>query len=171
MFDEEYWMYNEDQELGWRIWLSGYRCVLAPQAIMYSKYEFLRSIKKYYWMDRNRILAILECYEIKTLILVLPAFIIMEFGLILFSLQNGSFKEKIKVWQYFFSLKSWRYILKARARNQGLRQVSDKELTSLIAGKIWYQEIGGWKLRFANLLFGGYWYFTKVILNFLTKKS
>jgi GT2 family glycosyltransferase len=167
MFDEEYWMYNEDQELGWRVWLAGYRCVLAPQAVMHSKYEFLRSIKKYYWMDRNRILAILECYEIKTLLLILPAFIFMELGLILFSLQNGSLKEKIKVWKYFLSLKNWQYILKARARNQRLRQVRDREIARLITGKIWYQEVGGWKLRLANLVFGAYWRLVRAVLLFL----
>ncbi|MFA5247684.1 MAG: glycosyltransferase family 2 protein [Patescibacteria group bacterium] len=167
MFDEKYWMYNEDQELGWRIWLAGYRCVLAPKAVMCSKYNFLRSISKYYWMDRNRILAILECYQLSTLILIFPAFILMEFGLLLFSLKNGSLKEKIKVWKYFLSLKNWRYIIKARARNQGLRQVRDREIAKLVTGKIWYQEVGDWKLRLINPVFNAYWLFVRVLLIFL----
>lgn len=171
MFDEEYWMYNEDQELGWRIWLSGYRCVLAPQAVMYSKYEFLRSIKKYYWMDRNRILAILECYEIKTLILILPAFLLMEIGLFLFSLKNGSLEQKTKVWRYFLTPKNWSHIVKARRRNQSLRRVSDSALTRLISGKIWYQEIGDWKLRLINPLFNFYWGFVSIVLDILTRKA
>jgi len=164
MFNEEYWMYNEDQELGWRIWLAGFRCVLAPQAIMYSQYNFLRSIKKYYWMDRNRILAILECYQLLTLILIFPAFFLMELGLILFSIKNGSLIEKIKVWQYFLSAKNWRYIRKARSRNQGLRKVRDREIAKLITGKIWYQEIGDWKLRLVNPVFNTYWLLVRLVL-------
>jgi len=167
MFDEEYWMYNEDQELGWRIWLSGFRCVLAPQAVMYSQYNFLRSVSKYYWMDRNRILAILECYDILTLILIAPAFLIMELGLVLFSLQNGSFNEKLKVWNYFLTAKNWQYIKTARARNQQLRKIKDKEIARLITGKIWYQEVGDWKLRLINPIFNAYWVLVRVVLTFL----
>jgi GT2 family glycosyltransferase len=166
LLDEEYWMYNEDQEIGWRLWLAGWKCILAPEAVVYHKYEFSRSISKYYWMDRNRILAILECYEIKTLLLILPAFIIMEIGLILFSLQNGSLKEKLKVWQYFLSLKNWQYIKKARARNQNLRKVRDREIAKLITGKIWYQEVGDWKLRLINPIFNAYWRLVRVVLTF-----
>jgi GT2 family glycosyltransferase len=164
MFDEEYWMYNEDQELGWRIHLAGFRCVLAPPAVMYSKYNFLRSISKYYWMDRNRILTILECYQLSTLILISPAFIIMELGLILFSIKNGSLKEKIKVWQYFFSAQNWQYIKTARVRNQKIRKIKDKEIAKLITGKIWYQEIGDWKLRLINPIFNAYWALVRLVL-------
>jgi GT2 family glycosyltransferase len=166
-FDEEYWMYNEDQELGWRLLLAGWKNVLAPEAVVYHKYEFSRSISKYYWMDRNRILAILECYQISTLILIAPAFLIMELGLILFSIKNGSLKEKIKVWQYFLSAKNWQYIKTARARNQKLRKIKDKEIAKLITGKIWYQEIGDWKLRLINPVFNAYWILVRVALTFL----
>lgn len=157
LFDEEYWMYNEDQELGWRIWLAGWRCVLAPRAVLYNKYEFQRSIKKFYWMDRNRILAILECYHFLTLLLILPVFIVMELGLILFSLKTGWFKEKIKVWKYFFIPRNWFYIKKARTRNQSLRKVKDKYIVKKIVGRIWYQEVDDIKLRLINPIFNLYW--------------
>ncbi|MFA4833480.1 MAG: glycosyltransferase family 2 protein [Patescibacteria group bacterium] len=164
LFDEEYWMYNEDQELGWRARLSGWRCVLATDAVLYNKYEFKRSIKKYYWMDRNRILAILECYRVPTLIMIFPAFIAMEIGLIFFSLKQGWFKDKVRVWKYFFSLKNWRYILKARKRNQRLRKINDKDIAGMITGKIWYQEIGDWKLKLVNPVFQVYWWLAKKII-------
>lgn len=164
LLDEEYWMYNEDQEIGWRLRLAGYKCVLAPKAEMYSTYEFLRSIQKYYWMDRNRILAILESYHILTLILIFPSFLLMELGLILFSLKTGWFKEKIKVWKYFLTLRTWVYIIKARKRNQKLRVIKDREIVKLISGNIWYQEVDDWKLRFINPVFNLYWSVIKKIV-------
>jgi GT2 family glycosyltransferase len=164
-FDEAYWMYNEDQELGWRLWLAGRSCVLAPTAVVYHKYEFSRSISKYYWMDRNRLLAIFECYEPLTLILILPALLLMELGLMLFSIQSGWFKEKLKVWNYFLSYDSWEYLKKARQRNQKLRKVKDKQIVRLIAGEIWYQEIGNWKLRLMNPVFSAYWRLVRIVLN------
>lgn len=164
LFDEEYWMYNEDQELGWRVWLAGWRCVLAPSAKLYNKYEFQRSITKYYWMDRNRIITILKCYKIGTLILILPAFIIMELGLILFSLKSGWFRDKIRMWKYFLSLKNWRYILKSRKFNQKIREVGDRKITKLISGKIWYQEVDDIKLRLINPIFNLYLKIARLII-------
>jgi GT2 family glycosyltransferase len=159
LFDEEFWMYNEDQDMGWRIWLAGYKCVLAPEAVVYHKYEFSRSIEKYYWMDRNRILAMLKNYHWLSLIFILPAFIMMEIGLLLFS-----FKGKIKVWRYFLSVKNWRYIICARQASQNLRKIKDRDIVKMFSGKIWYQEIGDWKLSIVNPIFSAYWKLVKTVI-------
>jgi GT2 family glycosyltransferase len=164
LFDEEFWMYNEDQDLGWRLWLTGYRCVLAPEAVVYHKYEFSRSIKKYYWLDRNRLLAILKNYHWLTLLLVAPALAAMEIGLVLFAVSGGWFREKVRVYQYFFSLKNWRYLAAARQQAQSLRRVRDRDIVRLFSGRIWYQEIGEWRLRVANAVFNAYWQVVKVLI-------
>ncbi len=164
LFDEEFWMYNEDQDLGWRIWLAGFKCILAPEAVVYHKYEFSRSIKKYYWMDRNRILSILKNYHLATLILIFPAFLVMEIGLIFFALSGGWFKEKIQIYKYFLSLKNWQYIIKARQQTQKLRLIKDRDIIKLFSGRIWYQEIGGTRLRAANVIFGAYWKIIKFLI-------
>lgn len=164
LYDEEYWMYNEDQEHGWRIWLKGYKCVLAPEAVVYHKYEFGKSIKQYYWMDRNRIISTLICYRLPTLILITPACLLMEIGHILFSIKNGWWREKRRVWMYFFKPRTWAYIFKARRRNQKGRKVKDAQIAKLITGRIWYQEIDDWKLRVINPFFNLYWKICKFII-------
>jgi GT2 family glycosyltransferase len=164
LFDEEMWMYNEDQDLGWRLWLAGYQCLIAPHAVVYHKYEFSRSIQKYYWMDRNRIITILKNYYWLTLVLIIPAFIVMEGGLVLFSIQSGWFKEKLHVWKYFLSLKNWQLILKKRHQIQRTRKLPEKKILSLITGKIWYQEIGSWKLKVANPIFELYWFIVRALI-------
>ncbi|MDO8592225.1 MAG: glycosyltransferase family 2 protein [bacterium] len=164
LFDEEFWMYNEDQDLGWRLWLAGYQCVLAPGAVVYHKYEFSRSIKKYYFMDRNRMIAMLKNYRWATLILIFPAFIIMEIGLIFFSVKGGWFREKMRVYKYFASLKNWRYLSAARRQAQELRRVKDREIIKLFSGKIWYQEVGSGRLKLANAIFNFYWRIIKVFI-------
>ncbi|MFH1582811.1 MAG: glycosyltransferase family 2 protein [Candidatus Falkowbacteria bacterium] len=164
LFDEEFWMYNEDQDLGWRLWLNGFKCVLAPEAVVYHKYEFSRSIKKYYFMDRNRIITMLKNYHWATLMLIAPAFIVMEIGLLFFSFSNGWFKEKINIYKYFLSSKNWRYIGQARKQAQTLRQVKDKDIIKLFSGRIWYQEIGGGRLKIANIIFSVYWKVIKVLI-------
>ncbi len=164
LFDEEFWMYNEDQDLGWRLWLAGFRCVLAPRAVAYHKYEFLRSVKQYYFMDRNRLIAMLKNYHWATLALIFPAFVMMEIGLLFFAAKNGWFKGKMKVYAYFLSLKNWRFILAARKQTQCLRQTKDREIIKLFSGKIWYQEIGDGRLKIANVVFGLYWEIAKFFI-------
>jgi len=164
LFDEEFWMYNEDQDLGWRLWLAGFKCVLAPDAAVYHKYEFARSVKKYYFLDRNRDLAMLKNYHWATLLLIFPAFLIMEIGLMFFAARGGWFKEKIKVYRYFLNLKNWRYIRRARKQAQALRRIKDKDIIKLFSGKIWYQEIGDGRLKIANIIFGAYWRIIRVLI-------
>ncbi|MEI7452437.1 MAG: glycosyltransferase family 2 protein [Candidatus Falkowbacteria bacterium] len=164
VFDESLWMYNEDQDLGWRIWLKNYTCVMAPRAVVYHKYEFGRSISKYYWMDRNRMIVMLKNYSCLTLILIFPALLVMEIGLFIFSLQNGWFKEKLKVWGYFLNLKNWQRIIRERRKIQRNRKLKESEILKMISAKIWYQEVGSNKLRVANIFFSVYWNVVRFIL-------
>ncbi len=157
LFDEEFWMYNEDQDLGWRIWLAGFKCVLAPKAVVYHKYEFAKSIKQYYWMDRNRIIAMIKNYHWLTLFLITPACLVMELGLLVFAFKGGWLKEKLKVYKYFLTPTKWLYLWRARKQTQKLRQVKDKDIVKMITGRIWYQEIDDLKLRLVNPVFDAYW--------------
>jgi GT2 family glycosyltransferase len=164
LFDKEFIAYNEDQDLGWRIWLAGYRCVIAFDSVMYHKYEFAKSIKHYYWMDRNRMIAMLKNYHWATLMMIAPAFVIMELGLILFSIKTGWFLEKLKVWKYFFNYNKLKYIFNERKKIQNQRKIADKQIIKLISGKIWYQEIDDPKLRLINPFFNFYWLAVKKII-------
>lgn len=164
LFDEEFWMYNEDQELGWRFWLAGYKNVLAPDAVVYHKYEFSRSVKKYFWMDRNRILSILKCYHWGTLLLILPAFLAYELGLILFAIKGGWIRQKMQVYKYFLKPGSWQKIVSSRALVQKTRIVKDRDMKKMIVGEIAFQEFGGFAMKLANAIFGLYWKVVKIFI-------
>ncbi|HOZ53075.1 MAG TPA: glycosyltransferase family 2 protein [bacterium] len=164
LFDESYFMYNEDQDLGWRAWLSGYRCVLAKNSVVYHKYEFSRSISKYYYMDRNRIITILKNYSLPTLFLIFPAFLLMELGHIYFSLKSGWFLKKISVWLYFFNPFHVNRIIKERKKIQMSRKIKDFELIDKISGKIFYQEIESSALKIGNYFFEFYFIIIKFVI-------
>lgn len=164
LFDERFWMYNEDQDLGWRLWLLGYRCVLVPQALVYHRYEFSRSISKYYYMDRNRLLAILKNYRLATLLLVIPAGIIMELGLAVFALRSGWLKKKLAVWGFFLNPFNWSEIIRSRQEVQRQRVRRDREMIRLMSGTISYQEVASWPLKIANFGLSIYWFVIKKII-------
>ncbi len=98
------------------------------------------------------------------MILISPAFLVMEIGLLFFSTQNGWFKEKMNVYKYFLSIKNWQYILRVRKQVQTTRKVKDKDIVRLFSGKIWYQEIGNNRLKVANVIFNTYWQIVKFLI-------
>ncbi|MEI8361073.1 MAG: glycosyltransferase family 2 protein [bacterium] len=164
LFDEELWMYAEDQDMGWLMWLAGYKCHLAINSIVYHKYEFSRSIQKYYWMDRNRIILLFKNLKIATLIIILPALFIMELGLIFFAIKNNSIKQKFEVYRYFLKASTWSYILKARTLAQSKRKIKDKKITDMMKSVIEYQEIASTPLVLANYFFTLYWWLASKLI-------
>ena len=51
-----------------------------------------------------------------------------------------------------------------RKKVQELRTVPDRKIVKMFSGKIWYQEIGGKRLRVANALFNAYWKIIRVLI-------
>jgi len=164
-FDDIYFLYHEDLDLGWRLRLAGYKNILAPESIVYHKYEFSRSIKKFYWMERNRFLTIFKNYSAWTLIVIFPALFVMELGLFFFSFFSGWWREKLRVYEYFLEIKNWKMLLKSRKKTQALRRVGDAEITKYFVGEILFQDMDNFILRrIANPIFNLYWRFARHLL-------
>jgi len=165
LFDEEFWMYHDDLDLGWRIKLAGYEIYLAPDSVAYHKYEFAKSVKQYYWLERNRLIFVFTTYHFLTLLLILPALAAMECGLFFFSFLNGFWREKIRSYGWFFSVKSWEYLGKRRRLIQNMRKVDDQGLVGYLSGKIEFQEISNPVLdKIVNPCLNAYWWLARKII-------
>jgi len=164
LFDEEFWMYNEDQDLGWRLWLAGWRIVLAREAVFYHKYSFAKSIKQFYWQDRNRLLSAFKNYQALTLILLLPAWLISELGMWLAAAKGGWLAEKKKVYTYFLRPSNWFKLIRARRSSQQIRKVSDRSIVRLFSGRVAYQEIESPLVKFGNIVLNLYWQIVKRVI-------
>lgn len=160
--DEEVFMYHDDLDLGWRLLLFGYKNYLIPQSIVYHKYQYNRNPKKYYFLEVSRFVSIIKYYELKTIILILPALLVLESGILIFSLFNGWFNDKIKAYFYVFS-NFWR-LLKKRNLVQKSRRLSDKDVSKYFKGKITFRELNNTCLQFVNPLFNAYWSSVQKIL-------
>ncbi|MBU4421841.1 glycosyltransferase family 2 protein [Candidatus Parcubacteria bacterium] len=164
-FDEEFFMYHEDTDLGWRLRLAGYKNVLAPESVIHHKYEFSKAVKKYYFMERNRYLTIFKNYSATMLVLIAPALLVMELGLFIFSLSSGFWREKLRVYEYFLYPKNWSKICAKRRRTQKLRKAGDKEISKYFVGKILFQDMDNFILRkIVNPVFNCYWKIIKFFL-------
>jgi len=165
LFNEEFFMYHEDLDLGWRMRLAGYKIMLSWNSVVYHKYEFSRSIKKFYYMERNRYLVLIQNYKIATLLVILLPSLIMDIGMFFYSFLAGWWKEELKVYGYFLNPQNWDKLLTTRKEIQRKRRVGDREVIKFFTGKIEFQDIDNPILKYiVNPFFGLYWWLIKKII-------
>lgn len=140
LWDHDFFLYHEDLEYSFRLRAAGYRSVLVKDSIFYHKYQFSRSITKFYWMERNRYGVMLMFFRIPTLILLFPMAFCLELGLWLFAIKGGWAKERVKVYKYWLKLSSWKLWLKKRHYIQKIRKVSDRTLLKNAVSGVYFQE-------------------------------
>lgn len=138
-FDEDLFMYHEDLDVGWKFLLKGYKNILVPTSIVYHHYEFSRSIQKYYWQERNRLLLLLTHYKVGTILLILPALLVLEIGLTFYSFVRGFFHSRVQAYRWIFT--HIPTILRKRKFVQKLRTQPDSEVLAHFIGIITDQEV------------------------------
>jgi N-acetylglucosaminyl-diphospho-decaprenol L-rhamnosyltransferase len=94
--DREYFMYGEDLDLGLRMWLSGRRVGLVPRAHVIHSYEFDKGQQKWFWLERNRWRTVLSVYPGALLVLLAPALLAAEVGLLALSARQGWLRSKLR---------------------------------------------------------------------------
>jgi GT2 family glycosyltransferase len=157
LFDEDLFMYHEDFDMGWRLMIRGYNNLLAPDSVLYHKYSFLKTPKKIYYAERNKMICNLKDYELKTLLLILPGYLLTEMFLIFFAFKEGFFLEKLTAYEDF--LLTVKETLRKRKVIQKNRKVNDKELTKIFTAKIEFEEVNSSLLnKLANPLMEIYWH-------------
>jgi GT2 family glycosyltransferase len=82
-FDEDFTAYFEDVDLGWRLWILGYKVIFAPESVCYHVHfgssSSLPLAKVEYLYERNALYTILKNYESQYLDRVLPLALLMQF--------------------------------------------------------------------------------------------
>ena len=80
-FDEDYFAYFEDIDLGWRLWVLGYRVGFCGEAVAY--HRFNGTSKKFGWhkklvlFERNSLYTLIKNYDDASLAKVLPAALLL----------------------------------------------------------------------------------------------
>jgi GT2 family glycosyltransferase len=136
--DEEFFMYLEDTDLSLRIGRKGYRIVCNPASVIYHKYRFERGKKKLYYLERNRLVLLLKHYDVTALLKILPAFVLMEAGLVLLSLPQGWLKEKVL--SYLWVARRCRAI-RSKGRAMGRKKGDQKSMFAMMSPTITFEEI------------------------------
>jgi GT2 family glycosyltransferase len=167
LWQKEFFMYHEDLEYSMKMKILGFKTVLAGKSIFYHKYQFSRSKDKFYQMEKNRYAVLLKYYKWPTLIFLLPIELVLELGLLIYSIMNGILLTRLRVYKYWLSLSSWKFWLNERSRVQRIRKVSDKELLRGVTSRIVFEEksINNPLLKYiGNPLMAIYWFVFKAII-------
>ena len=86
---DDYFLYGEDLDLGLRLWLAGRRVGVEPRARVIHDYEFDKGARKWYLLERNRWRTVLATYPLGLLVLVTPALLVAELGLLVVAARGG----------------------------------------------------------------------------------
>ena len=155
-FHDEFFLYQEDIQLGWRAQMSGRRVVYSPAADVYHDYAFERHGKKRYFMERNRIAFLGTCFSARTLLLLAPVLVVTEIMMLLVAARQGWFKDKLAGWMWL--ARNGRRLLRRRRETQRGRLVRDRDLAGLLTAVV---NPGNLKVpvlvRALNPLLLGYW--------------
>ncbi len=142
LFDEKFYSYHEDTDASLMARIKGQKVVIEPKSIIYHYYEFGKSKKNFFWMERNRYALIFSYYKIKTLLLLLPIMLVMDFGLLLFSFKSGWWREKLNVYKEWFTKEYWQWIKSRRKSIQSVRKMNDRKLLQFSTSVIEFQSDG-----------------------------
>ena len=108
-FDERWFMYCEDLDLALRLWLAGWGVGIAPAARVEHAYDFDKGERKWFLLERNRWWTILSDYPARLLVLLAPALLVAELGLLAVAAQGGWLRAKLRAqWAVLRSLPAMR---------------------------------------------------------------
>jgi GT2 family glycosyltransferase len=160
-FDPALFMYHEDSDLGWRLRLAGWEVLLAPAAVVHHDYDFARPTwkRKWYYVERNRLINLLTHYHAATLVLLAPALLAFEPIGWLYATRRGWLGERLAVYGFFLRPRSWRYLRAKRRSVQTLRRRRDRDLVPLLASRFAFGPLATGAVRWIlDPVFAGYWW-------------
>jgi GT2 family glycosyltransferase len=137
MLDPVFFAYNEDVDWCWRGRMFGIKSYYVSSAVVYHKWgaSWGRvNKKKFYFLERNRIITILKNYSKRSLILLIPILLLVEISILFYAFKCGWLAEKMNA--YSDSIKLMNYIKKQRNFLQQNRKISDKEVIEIFRDRI-----------------------------------
>jgi GT2 family glycosyltransferase len=133
-FAPEYFAYHEDAELSWRCRQLGLSVVYVPDAVVVHRYEFSRTARKQYLLERNRWIFLLTLAGGRTLLLTAPALVAFELAVTALAAAQGWLPAKVRGWAWLLRHAGW--VRRRRRRLQSERTVPDRELARWITGRL-----------------------------------
>lgn len=161
--DEKMFMYHEDVDYSWRARLAGFSIWLAADSKVYHDHTFSIGGKKFYYSERNRLVCYFSHYRLWTLFLLLPAFVITELAMVVYSIIMGWWKYKLQ--SYFGLCMMLPHIVQKRFQTAKIRVVSDRVIFSRMNYALDFEDVNTVLLRFLyNPILGVYFWVVRFFI-------
>jgi N-acetylglucosaminyl-diphospho-decaprenol L-rhamnosyltransferase len=155
-FDERYFMYGEDLDLALRLWSTGWRVGLEPDARVEHDYEFVKGGRKWFLLERNRWWTVLSDYPAVLLVLLLPALLAAEITLVAIAARGGWLRPKVR--SQAAVLREFPAILQRRREVQAKRTASPADFALRLSASLENPYLAGVaRLRVVAGLQRAYW--------------
>lgn len=140
LFDESYFIYAEDLDLGLRARLLGYKVVHIPEAVLYHMHSITmsrsRKYKLTYAMERNLLTTFIKILSLKNIIIFLPYVVAMRIAAILKDVSTLKIADgAARVAAMASVIIKMPSILKKRSAIQRLREKNDSFLLEVFSEK------------------------------------
>jgi GT2 family glycosyltransferase len=133
-FDERYFMYCEDMDLGLRLRLGGSAVGIAPAARVEHDYEFMKGERKWFLLERNRWWTVVSDYPTRLLMLLTPALIASELAVLLVAAHRGWLPAKLRA--QLAVARELPEMLERRRRVQARRTVSERAFAQGLSSRL-----------------------------------
>jgi GT2 family glycosyltransferase len=136
-----YFLYHDDVELTLRLRLEGGRVGVEPGALVDHEYEFSRRGVKWRVLERNRWATVLRTYPGPLLVLLLPALIATDLGILGVAAANGWAKDKLLA--MFDTVRLLPRLMRERHAIQATRTVSPAQFARGLTPDLTSPYLGG----------------------------
>ena len=131
-FDKEFFMYLEDVDISWRLRLLGFnvRCVPGSKVLHRSGIRRMKATDIQYLFNRNRLRMILKNYSLRSLLGILPCYLVLQLGLVVWvmaRLRGEELRTILAAW--LWNAKHLRDTMRTRLTVQASRLVDDSSIT------------------------------------------
>ncbi len=134
LFDSEIFLYFDEVDLCWRIWLSGHRVVYAPDSLVYhasgSTASSFQSGRRLYYYTRNHLMVLLKNYDLTNAAVAVKVSLFYETRNMTLAFARGNPEVCLAIVKgVFWNLTHFRRVWRERQRVQlRVRKVSDAQI-------------------------------------------
>ena len=158
-----FFLYYDDPDIAFRLRLRGARIGMEPTALVDHQYEFSRRSVKWRMLERNRLASLIRTYPTALLVLLAPALLATELGILAAAAASGWAGHKLMSWRDV--LRALPQLLAERREIQAGRVISASEFARWLTPELTSSYLGP-LARIAPLQWAlkGYWALVTTVL-------
>jgi GT2 family glycosyltransferase len=123
---DDFFLFYEDPDICIRTWLVGEEVWYVPRAIVTHHYTFGTNPKKWFYLERHRLLSLLSNLRVSTLLILAPLLVGTELALLAVARREGWQAEKLRAYRSVWQSRGW--IRDRRRKLEGLRMRNDADI-------------------------------------------